>query len=74
MLYAQCHLEKGNLTQVSWIPKPYAVVGSVLKLKDDNGVWENGWVVKRCSATRLKEYQINGPRDPRSFRNKKNLG
>lgn len=74
IFYIQCHLTKGNQTQISWIPKCYAVVGAILKLKDSNGQWDNGWIVKRCSATKLKEYQISGPRDPRPFRNKRNLG
>lgn len=46
--YRQCELKQLNPTsftrRVSWIPEKYAVVGKVLKLKD-NGVWSDGWRV-----------------------------
>jgi hypothetical protein len=42
--YRQCSLQKGNVHQVSFIPEKYAVVGKVLKLKEQ-GVWIDGWVV-----------------------------
>jgi len=32
--------------QVTYLPEKYAVVGKPLKLKGDNGIWTNGWVVK----------------------------
>ncbi len=44
----QCTLEKGNKTQVLWIPDKFAVKGRILKLKEDNG-----WVVKVVSALSL---------------------
>lgn len=67
-IYVQCVLSKGDLTQTTWLPKIYGVVGSIVKLKDDHGIWSDGWTVKYSSATELKEYQICGPRDPRYFR------
>ncbi len=47
--YKQCNLSRqgppGQITkQVSWIPVKYAVVGAVLKLKE-NDIWEDGWRV-----------------------------
>ena len=50
MLYKQCRLSKknqsGNETwQVSYIPAKFAVVGKILKLKDNNGEWDDGWKV-----------------------------
>ena len=44
--YRQCVLQRDNSTQVSHIPEEYAIVGQVLKLRDDNDVWEDGWLVK----------------------------
>lgn len=44
--YRQCVLQRGNSTQVSHIPEEYAIVGHILKLRDDNDVWEDGWLVK----------------------------
>ena len=47
--YRQCHLKKNDgehiWEQVSWIPEPYCVVGKVLKLRDEDGRWDNGWKV-----------------------------
>jgi hypothetical protein len=47
--YRQCRLQKqtGNAVreQVSFIPEPYCVVGKTLKLRDEGGDWEDGWVV-----------------------------
>jgi len=45
MQYTQCMLEKGNMRQVSWIPSKFAVVNAILKLRDSEGIWEDGWKV-----------------------------
>ena len=57
--HTQCHLRKGNVTQVSWIPSDHAVVGKYVKLKEtkinDRGieedVWEDGWLVITAGGT-----------------------
>ena len=57
--HTQCHLRKGNVTQVSWIPTEHAVVGKYVKLKEtklnDRGlaedVWEDGWLVVTSGGT-----------------------
>lgn len=47
--FRQCRLEKkvenGHKCMVSYIPDQYATVGKVLKLRDSDKNWENGWVV-----------------------------
>ena len=43
--YRQCVLQKQNLEQVSFIPSKFAVVGKVIKIKDSNDNWDDGWVV-----------------------------
>lgn len=56
VFYRQCRLVKriqgGELTQVSWLPEPYATKGRVVKLRD-NGVWDDGWVVASAGHNRL---------------------
>lgn len=42
--YTQCQLKKGNLRTVVWIPLEFAVLGKVLKIRDEN-TWDNGWIV-----------------------------
>lgn len=49
-VYKQCLLVKGNSRQISWLPVQFAKVGTVVKLKDDNGEWSNGWEVKEASS------------------------
>lgn len=60
--YRQCRLQKrlgeGITELMSWIPEQFANVGSVVKLRDDNGVWEDGWFVAFASQTRLDDNQL----------------
>ncbi len=48
--YRQCELEKAEGSTigrvVSFLPEKYSRVGEVVKLKDDDGNWSDGWVVK----------------------------
>jgi hypothetical protein len=49
LFYRQCRLQKKSGTavceQVSYIPEPYCVVGKTLKLRNEEGDWDDGWVV-----------------------------
>lgn len=60
--YKQCHLQKptkeGTMCQTSWIPEQFAVVGKVLKLKDSDGKWDNGWVVKTAGQNRVPDNEM----------------
>lgn len=60
--YKQCKLEKkvenGTKHIVSYIPEQFAVVGKVLKLRDSDKVWENGWVVKSAGNNAIPEKEI----------------
>lgn len=49
--------EIGYQEQVSFIPKKFAVVGKLLKLKNDKDIWEDGWKVKGCGIV-LPENQL----------------
>ena len=48
--YVQCTLTRtmtGTVERmVSYIPKSFAEVGKVLKLRDDSNQWIDGWVVR----------------------------
>lgn len=44
--HRQCLLVKDRKDfKTTWIPEKFAEVGKVLKLKDDAGNWEDGWLV-----------------------------
>lgn len=43
--YRQCSLQNGNRHMVSWIPSKFAISGKILKLRDENKEWEDGWEV-----------------------------
>lgn len=44
MTYTQCQLSKGNVTQTSWIPSGFSIIGRIVALRDD-GVWDDGWKI-----------------------------
>jgi len=47
----------GKKIKTSWIPEKFAIVGKVLKLKE-NGEWEDGWEVFKV-GTRLDSKTVN---------------
>jgi hypothetical protein len=65
--YRQCHLQKKDgdalWEQTSWIPEPYCVVGKVVKLKDANGNWEDGWKVVSASEPKPAKFIEGHERD-----------
>jgi hypothetical protein len=62
--YRQCRLVRkvasGEVHQTSWIPEPFAVVGQVLKLRQDTE-WVDGWTVTWVSDTRLAKEMLPDP-------------
>lgn len=63
VFYRQCRLRKdyknGSYSeQVSYIPEPFCVKGKVLKLRDADGVWDNGWVVMSASENRHADEEL----------------
>jgi len=56
--YRQCKIVNNGRSQVTWVPEKFAVVGKVLKLKDDYGDWENGWVVLEVNASQPGDYVL----------------
>ena len=64
--YVQCNLKRtisGGLERTtSYIPRQYAKLGRVLKLKDDLNRWVDGWVVESVGgviveASRVPDYR-----------------
>ena len=53
--WAQCHLERrtetGTTETTSWLPTNHARVGHYVKLKDANGEWTDGWIVRLVGPT-----------------------
>lgn len=44
--HVQCKLQKsGGDTQFSWLPDKYAHRNAVVKLKNDDGTWDDGWII-----------------------------
>lgn len=48
--YVQCEMRLGSLLQTAWIPQKHARRGKVLRLKNAQGEWVNGWEVIKTFA------------------------
>ncbi len=55
VMYRQCRLVKkipgGEAMQMSWIPAEFASINKVVKLRDDEGAWDDGWVIHEVGHT-----------------------
>ncbi|MBC8550131.1 MAG: hypothetical protein H8D23_10815 [Candidatus Brocadiales bacterium] len=51
MYYKQCHLKKGTVEQVAWIPERYAQKNKVLRIQE-----EEGWVVTFVGASKDESF------------------
>ena len=65
IFYRQCYLRKEiNKTesvynyQTSFIPEKYCLYNKYLKLKNGEGVWENGWELLSVGAQSFSEDQL----------------
>ena len=54
-LMRQCKLIKDTMYMTTWLPIQFAKVGKILKLKESNGEWSDGWVVDEVGA--VQEYE-----------------
>jgi hypothetical protein len=44
--YIQCSLVKNkSIHHMAWIPEKFAVIGKFIKIKQDDGTWDDGWEV-----------------------------
>jgi hypothetical protein len=67
-MYRQCRLTKkvagSTLEQTCWIPSQFAREGKVLRLRGDDGAWDNGWVVVSVGPFEQSEEEaLRGARD-----------
>jgi len=44
--------KEGESHTTSYIPEPFCEVGRVLKLRNEGGEWDDGWVVKSAGERR----------------------
>ena len=60
-LYRQCRLVKkirdGETIQTSYIPAEFAKEGRIVKLREDDGGWDDGWVIRMVGGP-LTEDQL----------------
>jgi len=50
--YKQCKMQKKNSFQTSYIPEEFAVLNKFLKLRGEDGEWDDGWKVIFISENR----------------------
>jgi hypothetical protein len=43
--YTQCALKKRDSHHMAWIPTQFANIGKFIKIKQDDGSWDDGWEV-----------------------------
>ena len=53
--YRQCRLRNGSRHMTSWLPDRFARKGAVLKLRNHEGEWDNGWLVEDAGDRLLPE-------------------
>ena len=62
--HTQCKLRRLDTVQVTWLPTKFARKGHFVKLKSDDGTWEDGWeVVETWGAPRSSAYVAEHERD-----------
>ena len=70
--YHQCVLTRQNdssfSARVSWIPEEFAILGRVVKLKAEDGIWVDGWKVGEVGARQEAAYVENHAMDHRRQR------
>jgi hypothetical protein len=60
-LYRQCRLVKkvrdGEAIQTSYLPAEFAREGRIVKLREEDGGWDDGWVIRVVGGS-LTEDQL----------------
>jgi hypothetical protein len=66
MNYCQCILCKfvddDTLYTVAWIPEKFSK-SKILKLKEDDGSWSDGWYIGVVYSTKPEEFVLSHQRD-----------
>ena len=63
MRYNQCRLSRDKHRTVTWIPREFAKVGKVIKIRDDDGLWTDGWRVDEVWTEVDEEMVVELARD-----------
>jgi hypothetical protein len=70
-LYTQCRLVKkirdGESIQTSYIPSEFAKEGRIVKIRDDDGGWDDGWVIRNVGGSLTEEQLTDLERAHRRF-------
>ena len=70
-LYRQCRLVKrvsgGEKLLMSYIPADFARVGRVVKLRDADGGWDDGWVIRLVGGSRTEDQLVENEVAQRRF-------
>lgn len=53
VIYKQCKLTRGDTVTHSWLPEKFAKKGKVVKIRDRDADWSDGWTVERVGTMRL---------------------
>lgn len=53
--YTQCYLTKYDMFDIAWIPSDFAVEGKIIKLKENDGSWNDGWTVSKTYGTKTEK-------------------
>jgi hypothetical protein len=69
--YKQCVLEKflghWKQRQTAWIPEHLAKVGKVLRVRIQEDLWDNGWLVMEVGTRMPEDYVFEHERDWRDM-------
>jgi len=60
--YRQCHLEqsrgRATIHHTAWLPATFAVLGGVVRLRERDGDWGDGWRVTFVGPTVLSDEAV----------------
>ena len=63
VFFKQCRLVNCEKVQTAWIPEQYAHVGRLVRLKDDDGRWDDHWLVCEVGMRQSGEYVLEHEQD-----------
>jgi len=72
-MYRQCFLVLGDKKTVSWIPEKFAKIGKYLKLKNSEGSWINGWLIKSVNGRMTEDEMRTASRSHKGHRSRTDI-
>lgn len=54
--YQQCRIRRRNSEQVCYLPQKFAIAGGVVRLKQGDGAWQDGWRVANVYGEPVPEH------------------